>query len=198
MTILWYSKNYSIEDYNVDCFQGNVEHLSDFIYGRFYERYIQPFEKMDAETKNGFSIMAIACLMIESLENFWQGKKETPQYKGNDFFESFFSRCLEINNDLSNFKGLKFYKHIRCGILNQAETTGGWIIRRVGPLLQKEAKVINATRFLEQLKIYLEWYKEELKKREFKTDELWKNFRRKMTQVKKNCRIIGNNDSEIY
>ena len=49
--------------------------------------------------------------------------------------------------------------------------------------------------FIMQLKKYLECYKEELKKRDFKTDELWKNFRKKMQVIKKNCEISTKNNS---
>ena len=195
MTILWYKENYKVTEYDDDCNQENVERLADFIYGRFYERYLQPFEKMNLDIKNGFSIMAIACLMIETLENFWRGSKETPRGRGNEYFESFFSRCSHSNNYLSVFQGLKFYKYIRCGILHQAETKGGWKVRRDGPLLKEETKTINATKFLGQLNEYLKWYREELKKRDFKTDEIWKNFRKKMKAIKKNCGISTEDSS---
>ena len=83
-----------------------------------------------------------------------------------------------------------FYRQIRCGILHQAETKGGWTIRREGPLLRKETKIINATEFLNRLKEYLMWYREELSKRDFKQDGLWKNFRLKMKAIKENCKPL--------
>lgn len=193
ITVLWYKEKYTIADYNKDCREENTERLARFIYGRFYERYIEPFEAMPRDKKNGFSIMAIACLMIETLENFWRGKKETPAGKGNKYFESFFFRCSQAKNDLAIFHGLDFYHQIRCGILHQAETKGGWIIRREGPLLNKEKKIINATKFLGHLKKYLMWYYEELKKKDFKNDKLWKNFRFKMKAIKENCGILNEN-----
>lgn len=52
-----------------------------------------------------------------------------------------------------------------------------------------EKKTINATEFLDQLKEYLKWYQEELKKSDFKTDDIWKNFRKKMKAIKQNCGI---------
>ncbi len=79
--------------------------------------------------------------------------------------------------------------------MHQAETKGGWKLRRDGPLLNEETRTINATKFLLQLKDYLEWYREELKKRDFKTDEIWKNFRKKMKAIKKNCGISTENNS---
>jgi hypothetical protein len=191
MTILWNKERYTINDYIKDCEDENKEELARFIYGRFCERYIEPLESIPPDKKNGFSIMAITCLMIETLENFWQGKGVTPWKKGNDYFENFFTRCVNIKNNLAIFKGVEFYKQIRCGILHQAETKGGWTIRREGPLLKKEEKVINATRFLNSLKEYLKWYRDELRKRDFKKDVIWKNFKLKMKAIKKNCEFTS-------
>lgn len=51
------------------------EAIADMIYERFSERYIEPFK--DLEFKHGFSMMASACLMIESLYCFQRGRKNT-------------------------------------------------------------------------------------------------------------------------
>lgn len=188
-TLLWYKEKYNISDYNRDLRYGNVDTLADFMYGRFYERYIEPFEAMNPEKKNGFSIMAIACLMIETLENFWQGSPETRRKEGSKYFESFFSRCAQINNELSKFKNLNFYHNIRCGILHQGETKDGWNISRLGSLLSQKTQTINATEFLSRLKDYLIWYRDELKASDFKKNKIWINFRKKMEFIKKNCSV---------
>lgn len=41
-----------------------------------------------------------------------------------------------------------FFTDIRCGILHQAETRGGWKIQRKGTLLDDHNKTMNATVFL--------------------------------------------------
>ncbi len=48
-----------------------VEGIVKFIKERIEERYIRPFE--NNPNKNGFIMMASECLMIETLESFWQG-----------------------------------------------------------------------------------------------------------------------------
>ena len=181
---LCYSMEYTINDYNEDLEKGNKDRIAEFFYNRFNERYIEPFE--ENEKKNGFSMMAVACLMIEALECFDQGLKETPRKKGKQFFENFFFRC----DDLADFRGLGFYKHIRCGILHQAETTGGWKISRRGeiPLLNKSTKTINATKFLEQLKKYLINYRKKLEKEGF-NGPIWLKFKKKMNTIIKNCQV---------
>jgi len=183
--LLCYNRKYSIADYNKDCKQGNKKRIANFIYNRFSERYIEPFE--DNERKNGFCIMAVSCLMIEALESFWQGFEDT-QGKSKKCFKDFFSHC----DQLKDFRGLEedFYEHIRCGILHQAETRSGWRISRrdEDTLLDRNTKIINATKFLRQLKNYLLKYKEILEKSDF-TSDIWKNFRKKMDAIIKNCQV---------
>ncbi|MEH0153655.1 hypothetical protein V6R21_05875, partial [Limibacter armeniacum] len=76
--------------------------------------------------------------------------------------------------------------HIRCGILHQGETTGGWMINRDPKKELLEAKTINATKFADELDKKLNSYKEELEKSDWDS-EVWDNFRTKMRAVIKNC-----------
>ncbi len=161
--------------------------ISTMIYHRFYDRYMKPFnytsKKYKKFYKNGFAMMANACLLIEALEAFYQGWEDT-RNRGEDAFKKFFLRvkCLApFKKDASNF-----YKHIRCGILHQAETTGGYKILRIGSLFDDKNRVINATKFLEELKMCLGNYTDELKTSEWDS-EIWDNFRRKMRSIIKNC-----------
>ncbi len=181
--LLCFNQEYSIADYNKDFKQGNKKRIARFISDRFQERYIEPFKKN--KSKNGFSMMAVACLMIEALESFYQGFKDTKN-KSKECFKTFFEHCEE----LKEFRGLEedFYYHIRCGILHQAETREGWKISRKKefPLLDKKARTINATKFLNQLENYLIGYSKKLEKSDF-TDDIWKKFEIKMDAIIKNC-----------
>ena len=47
---------------------------------------------------------------------------------------------------------------IRCGILHRAEARRGWRVRRSGPLLDPKVKVINATRFMKELRVAVDRY----------------------------------------
>jgi len=190
-TVLCKSKGeegYTIADFQEDWKKGDKENIADFIYKRFNERYILPFK--NNPRKHGFSMMAVACLMIEALESFWQGLKDSKRYEngkkiwGEDFFEDFFKHC----DELRDFKGQgeDFYKHVRCGILHQAETKNGWKIRRDGDLLEKDTKTINATEFLKQLKKYLKRYRKDLETHDLE-DNIWVKFKEKMDYVIENC-----------
>lgn len=160
------------------------DEIANFIMQRFLERYIAPLE---TEKKNGFCIMAVCCLMIETLESFYKGWPNT-NGKSKSAFRFFFDR----NTQLSVFRGhaQQFYTHVRCGILHQGETTGGWLIWRKGPLFDPDKKAINATKFLNALKSSLVNYCNDLKRREW-DDVLWKNLRKKMDAILKNCHLVS-------
>lgn len=145
---------------------------------RFQERYFEP--TVDAPSRHGFTLMAIGCLVIETLECFYQGEKDSNRKSG-AIFESFFKR----QTGLQDFGGDDnwFYKKIRCGILHQAETVGGWRIRRSGRLLDKQLLLINGKLFILQLKQAVSDYANQLQNDEV----LWANFRKKMNAVCENC-----------
>ncbi|WP_419146833.1 hypothetical protein [Pseudoalteromonas 'SMAR'] len=150
---------------------------------RYSERYFEPFKKN--ESKHGFSMMAVSCLVIESLISLKHGWKKTNK-PGRVIFEEFFS----TSQHLTDFTGLgaDFYQHIRCGILHQAETTGGWRIRRGCslPLVCSDTKVIHATKFLNRLEKEFENFLTELGGQEFASPQ-WSKVVRKIDHIVANC-----------
>ena len=181
--LLSFNQQYSIDDYHKDFRQGNKKRIAQFLLDRFKERYIEPFK--NNKKKNGFSMMTVACLMIEALESFYQGFEDTKS-KSKDCFVSFFKHC----DELKEFRGLEeeFYYNVRCGILHQAETRNGWKISRKKdiPLLSETTRTINATKFLNQLEKYLTVYCYKLVNSNL-VDKLWKKFEIKMNAIIKNC-----------
>jgi hypothetical protein len=81
--------------------------LGKFIVERFHERYFRPTTSV--EMPHGFTLMAIACLVIEARECFHRGKKDSKGESGT-IFESFFKRPT----GLEAFGGRKnwFYNQI--------------------------------------------------------------------------------------
>lgn len=130
---------------------GDREAIARFIEKRFDERYFIPMERRDRSRKHGFALMAVACLVIETLESFYEGLSDTRRV-GGQTFRNFFARNtpLHVFADGGNW----FYDDIRCGILHQGEARRGWRIMRQGPLLDSGGRSINATRFLRELRTY--------------------------------------------
>lgn len=144
---------------------------------RFQERYVLPFDQNPK--KSGFIMMASACLMIEALESFWHGWRKSPNSAL--AFCQFFDR----EDRFLPFRGHAnaFYTHVRCGIMHQAETTGGWHIRRdLGVLFDSPTKTIDATVFLREMDCSLTDYFDRLCTVTWESEE-WKKLRKKMNDV---------------
>jgi hypothetical protein len=159
--------------------------ITEFVERRFLERYFDPIEALSAARKNGFSIMALCCLTVESLQCFREG---LPISDGES--RALFHRFFEREAEFIGFRGcwLGFYKYVRCGILHQGETTHGWRIRRSGPLFEAETPQINATKFQAALKKSLVDYVNELKREDFDSDS-WINCKKKLNSIIANCKL---------
>lgn len=72
------------------------------------------------------------------------------------------------------------------GILYQAETTGGWRIRRCGALFDPGALTINAELFVQALRRFLDDFCDGLKTAPWKSPE-WKKVVEKMNAISKHC-----------
>ena len=174
------SSSTSVDRYLEMELQKDIEGISKFIYERFNERYIKPF--INNKNKSGFIMMASACLMIEALESFWHGWRRSPN-SGLAFCQ-FFDR----NGRFILLQGLReeFYVHVRCGIMHQGETTGGWHIRRDGrEIFNSQSKTIDATKFLKEMDGALNDYCELLKNTTW-SDKRWLKFRKKMKSICEN------------
>ncbi|HHM4860546.1 TPA: hypothetical protein ACRNCN_002797 [Pseudomonas aeruginosa] len=150
--------------------------IASFIELRFLERYLNPVT-IECKSKNGFSIMAISCLMIEALECFAQGLSNSHR-RSRQMFQDFFGR----HRQFSSFHNVadEFYNHVRCGILHQAETTGGWRVVRKGPLIS--GKIINATKFEEKLREALSEYCSALRGDDWNSPR-WEALKLKMRSI---------------
>ncbi len=175
------STNCTVRQYRNYKNQGDRGKIADLIYERFYERYIEPFT--NNPSKHGFSMMAVACLMIESFFCFQKGRKKTGE-AGGVVFATFFSS----SNNLNVFAGYgdQFYTNVRCGILHQGETYDGWLIVRTGALFQPSTKTINATKFHKALEKELRSYTDRLRNESFR-GTAWRAAIRKLDHICVNC-----------
>ena len=108
-----------------------VEIFLDRVNGRF----LAPIDAIRKHTDlqiaefAGFVVIAIDCLLIETLVQFRTGEDET---KGShtDAFWSFFKESDFFKHDFdSRQKSEIFYGHFRCGILHQAQTKKSSLVR---------------------------------------------------------------------
>lgn len=156
--------------------QGKAK-LAQFIQERLQERYIHPVDALCSEERNGFAIMALSCLLMETLESFYRGwpKSKDPELA----FCSFFDRQRRF--DVFRGYAKEFYRNVRCGILHQGETAQGWRITREAskPLFDPAGPQLHATKFHKQLAACVKEYSEQLRAKPI-ADEVWVNFFKKM------------------
>ena len=172
------SASMTVAQYRVLEQAGDRKALGTFILERFDERYFKPVE--NSPSKHGFASLAVGCLVIETLESFYQGRVDT-RGMSNRMFRGFFRR----DTPLKVFAGGDdwFFNSIRCGILHQAETRDGWRVLRSGPLLDSTARTINASLFLRELSKVVVAYAKQLEI----DDTCWMNFQKKMKAICNNC-----------
>jgi hypothetical protein len=169
----------------------NRKILAEYIYQRFYTRYLKIFDYESSEIfkkqyKSGFLIMTSCCVVIENFASFLDGTNKTPYGKGDERFNTVFDYAGRHNNELFKLKNCKFYSTIRNGLLHQGETYNSFKIRRDGALINY--KTINATRFLIELKKLLLNYRNELSDDSVSWDGvLWDSCRMKLREIIKNC-----------
>jgi hypothetical protein len=180
------------------------EPIIDFIHHRLNRRYIQPLLNVTPGYESGFLIMAASCLLIEALQSFYTGENDTKKTGSANAFKAFFEReekngnkffpgfaeCFPIAVKVINGKPKKFftfYRHIRCGILHQAETTGGYsIVRDKTQLFDAKEQTIEADKFLKALKCYLDEYIKNLRESEISNDP-WPMALKKIGHICDNC-----------
>jgi hypothetical protein len=166
--------------------QKDQNSIANFVFYRLHSRYIKPFQFKDSkyrkEFKNGFSLMASCCLLVETLQSFKNGWGDSRNNSRNAFTQFFNSdnNFPELRN-----RGGDVFEDIRCGILHQGETKNGWSITRGGKVLLN-AKQIDATIFLHRLEKSLKEYVRLLKTDSWES-RTWIKFRKKMSTVISNC-----------
>lgn len=154
--------------------------IAEALRRRFTERYIDP--ALSAKKSHGFAQMAIACLMLEALESLLNGRKRSivPNEKS-------FADFLDREPEFAPLKGrgVEFFRNVRCGILHQAETTGGWKILRKGDLFDGDL-TLNAVKFIRALQKVLNAHCDQLKAVNW-GDKRWHATRRKMDYICVSC-----------
>lgn len=129
---------------------------------RIKERYLDPSdllvasEEKTSPTKRrfGFTILAIDCLLIETLQAFIEGKKHTKN-QSKQMFRNFLTTRQSFSEYFNQQLAVRFFYDYRCGILHQAEIPRESLVWSVGPLLKLNGTrmIINRTKFHEALKL---------------------------------------------
>lgn len=182
------SNNYTSEDFlnihlspdSLDC---DWEKAIKIFKDRFQERYFTPISKLleDPQT-NGFAIMALNCLLIDTFFQFEAGVDRAQNLHRYyiDFLKEHMGNIIS-SEDIAKH----FYYDIRCGILHSAETKNGSILsfdgEKVIECLQEQTGIkVNVVKFSKELEDYFNRYIDRLLKNEGETRI---NFIKKMELI---------------
>ncbi len=195
------------------------QQVAEFVYNRLYERYIEPFlilseinydenwkKKVEKELnileagasnfnlKLGFSIMSNMCLLMETIQSFRDGIRDSHGQEP-DMFKKFIKKYGETHFALARDEKIKlanttkgdiysFYQNIRNGILHQGETKKGWRINNGDKAIDVENKLIDAKKFLDTMDKVLKAYIGKLKSGEESMEKCIK----KLNAIIDNCK----------
>jgi len=160
----------------------------DIFNARIDSRYLEPVDLLikednrrnSLERRYSFSILAIDCLLIETLQSFREGLTDT-KGKSKEMFQNFLTSREGFREHFNKDQAESFFYDFRCGILHQAEVMKSSLLWSVGLLKGEKADgipYINRTKVHEYLKDEVKRYSEEL--RDPTNSELRKKFRTKM------------------
>ena len=169
--------------------------IANLIRKRFEERYLEPI--LDNPKRNGFAMLAICCLMVETLESFRHGWKDTSE-RGKS--EAAFCGFFQAHEEFRDLRPVahEFYRAVRCGILHQAETTHKWRVDREPGLLSEQAGVrwLSAFEFGKALRVVLNRYCDNLSNSDW-SSPLWVNARKKLQAICRNCGLPKSDVSKL-
>ena len=157
---------------------------------RISGRFLEPIKLIEQDAAigpfAGFSILALDCLLIETLNQFYQGLDETPKdhkkqfwlfFKGSEYFKKHFTRkSAEV-----------FYSHVRCGLLHQAQTKRQTFIRADQPAMIQTSNsnisngiIVDRMKFHQALEQEIASYVTKLERGSEADSDLRANFLKKM------------------
>ena len=186
----WRKLTFSTEDE----WQRGINMLED----RIQSRFLDVINLIEREIYAGFAVLALDCLLIETLQQFREGVFETPCGQSESYFTSFLTQG-SFGRYFDEKMAKTFYRQIRCGVLHQAEVKGSSriLIRRGTPLVKytndRKGLVINRKLFHQQLIHEFEDYINRL--RQPSNQELRVNFKKKMDYICKVSKELGRTKS---
>jgi len=126
------SPKYRVSDWVNACNNGDWNEMVNIFRDRIEGRYLKPVLLIASDNEigefSGFSILAIDCLIIETMSQFYNGQDETIGAHRYAFWK-FFKQSDHFKSHFSRNKAYTFYSHYRCGILHQAQTKFKSVVR---------------------------------------------------------------------
>jgi hypothetical protein len=167
-----------------------VEIFEDRIEGRFLKPVRLIADDNELCEFAGFSILALDCLIVETLNQFYSGIDETTGNHSKAFWE-FFKKSPFFKDHFSKKTAEIFYSHFRCGLLHQAQTKKKSVVRMdqdamIQPVDNDDVSlglIVDRTKFHEALENEIADYRKKLIVGGEENAELRDNFVKKMNII---------------
>ncbi len=153
--------------------------LQEYFQTRLDLRYLNPIRLLQEHGTfqgEGFSILALQCILIEFLESTVQGVNyrylrsgdQLGPYEYNsssDVFVSFLCKRHPFAREFNEVLAREFYREIRCGLLHEARTKGGWKVwaeASEGTVVDPEQRIVYRNNFQNAIDQFIGWYHDAL------------------------------------
>ncbi len=187
------SPKYRVSDWKKFRDMNNWGMMTELFLDRIESRYLKPVRHISADENIGefvgFAVLALDCLIIETLHQFYEGIDETEGEHRKAFWD-FFKKSEYFKDSFSRKKAFIFYSHFRCGILHQAQTKRKSLVRSddenmIEPVTKtiSDGLIVNRKKFHEALEKEIRAYIAKLKSSDTQYYELRKNFIKKMNII---------------
>lgn len=172
--------------------------FDEFFKARIDARFLKPIQaiqSMGTDKGEGFSMVALLCILIEFLEAFYQGKVFTTKREevlqpneynsSKELFKDFLTSHAPFNSQFEGNSAAGFYDKVRCGLLHEAATKEASVIWKGGsgtPLIEKRSGsniVVYRDALYSAVLEYIKHYRIEL----LRSKERKVNFIRKMDDI---------------
>lgn len=159
----------------------------NYLEKRINERFIEPINKLiemeanlnPVERKFGFSVLALDCLLLETIQCFYEGVTDS-SYDSKNIYKRFLTQREGFKEHFDDKLANEFYHKFRCGVIHQAQTSLDSKIWSVGKLISKNNNYTIVNRILFHQKI-TEVFNNYIKELRLKKDFiLLNNFKTKM------------------
>ena len=139
---------------------------------RLQSRYFSPIETLQKNrllAGEGFSIVTIQCTLIELLAATVLGKSYRNRgpigpheyNRSGELFKSFLSTHQPFSTDFDEDTAEAFYVNVRCAVLHEACTKGGWLIKAKSPksrIVDAAAKIVFRDDMQVAMRDFATWY----------------------------------------
>ncbi len=99
------------------------------VVGRIQRRFLDAADQLQNVPYTGFAVLALDCLLIETLQAFKSGEHAEKREESRKAYEVFLTSSPRFQKYFSSSRVQDFYTNVRNGLLHDGETRGGWLVK---------------------------------------------------------------------